>query len=403
MIRRVVVLAVLGLLAVVGAIVWVSDADPGSRQLVATFPRTTSLYEGANVKVLGVDVGRVDKIEVKGTSVEATISYDDDVLLPADVHALIVPPSIVGDRFVQLAPAYAKGDPVLADDARLDLDHTAIPLELDDTYRGLDKIASALGPQGANSDGSLSRLISAAADSVSGNGRQFNTTVRELAAAMSTLAGSSDDITGTVRNLSTITHTFAGKDDEMRALVMTLAAVSAQLDGQRDAISGSVKGLRQALRLVADFTADNRGELTRTVKGLTSVAGMLTRRTDQLEELADLAPVGLTSMMNIHLPKNWDPRHPERTPVAGRQSVQMLRGALFDDLDIQLGYTLSAVCAQLPPDQRLQLAGFCDALEAAGGSLGAVLTQVIKGGLTGSLLSTPGPSSLSALLSGGQG
>jgi phospholipid/cholesterol/gamma-HCH transport system substrate-binding protein len=130
------------------------SGGPGQRTLTATFARTTSLYAGAQVKVLGVKVGTVDSIQVKGTSVAVTISYDADVKLPADVHALIVPPSIVGDRFIQLAPAYDRG-PALADNAALDLNHTGVPVELDDTYSALDKFASGLGPNGANKDGAL--------------------------------------------------------------------------------------------------------------------------------------------------------------------------------------------------------------------------------------------------------
>ena len=47
---------------------------------------------------------------------------------------MIVAPSIVGDRFVQLTPVYEGGE-VLADGAVLDTDRTSIPLELDQIYR----------------------------------------------------------------------------------------------------------------------------------------------------------------------------------------------------------------------------------------------------------------------------
>ena len=94
-------------LVVTALIVW-SGSKPEDKHITATFPSTTSLYEGAKVKVLGVAVGTVDSIEVQGTSVQVEISYDDSVTLPADVHALVVPPSIVGDRFIQLAPVWTR-------------------------------------------------------------------------------------------------------------------------------------------------------------------------------------------------------------------------------------------------------------------------------------------------------
>ena len=101
----------LALLVLVGSALafgtpWGSD----QRRVTAMFPSTVNLYKGAKVKVLGVAVGKVTSVKVVGTSVRVEMTYSG-VDLPKDVHALIVPPSIVGDRFVQLAPAYTSGAP----------------------------------------------------------------------------------------------------------------------------------------------------------------------------------------------------------------------------------------------------------------------------------------------------
>lgn len=395
--RRLATALVVGLLAVTGIVMVTTSGGSDQHTLTATFPRTTSLYEGAKVKVLGVEVGQVDSIEVKGTAVQVEISYDKSVKLPDDVHALIVPPSIVGDRFVQLAPAYDDG-PVLADAAKLGLNRTGVPIELDETYASLDELTAALGPEGANQDGALSDLVSSAATSLNGHGDELNTTIRELAAAVSTLSGSSDDATGTVRNLAKVTKTLAGKDAEMRRLIANLARVGGQLNGQQADIATAVTTLRVALKTVAAFIKKHRSELKHSISGLTSVSSTLARRTDELANLVDVAPVGLTNLNNIYAPRNWDPSQPWLTPVTGRTGSQALRAPLLDDLDVQLGHTLGAVCAQLPPAQAAQLASFCTALQQAGGSVGQVVTEATRNGL---LNPTPGATSLGGLLQGG--
>lgn len=365
------------LLLFAAILVAVTGSGPGTRTLTATFERTTSLYSGAKVKVLGVPVGTVDSIKVEGTAVEVAISYRADVELPRDVHALIVPPSIIGDRFIQLAPAYDSG-PTLPDGAHLDLAHTGVPLELDDTYAALDKLAVGLGPDGANSDGAVSRLIRATAANISGHGAAFNRTVRELAGAISTLAGSSEDINQTVANLSELTHTLAGKDAQIRTLVENLARVGGELNGQRDDISTAVTQLRAALREVARFTRTHREALTSTIAGARDVTETLARRTDQLSRLLELAPVGLTNLANIYLPTNWDPAKPWQSVPAGRTGSANLHAVLLDDLDTQLAFTLSALCVQLPPAQQVQLASFCGTLTSVGGNLGALLSKAIE-------------------------
>lgn len=371
------------------------------RTVTATFPRTTSLYAGAKVKVLGVPVGEVTRIEVVGTAVEVTMTYDGDVKVPADAHALVVPPSIVGDRFIQLAPAYEDG-PLLEDNARLGLDRTGVPVELDDTYAALDEFAAGLGPDGANSDGALSRLVTATAKNITGHGRDFNTAIREFANAISTLAGSSGDISDTVENLAVLTDTLAGKDAELRSLVNNLASVGTELNGQRDEIRTAVTELQQALGQVAEFAADNRAELRETVTGLTDVTGVLSRRSEELSDLLDIAPVGLTGLANIYIPQNWDPSKPWLTPASGRAGNANLRAALFADLDTQLGFTFGALCAQLPAGQQAQLANFCSALSEAGGSLGGLLSMAIETGAAGPAGFAPeaGPGSLRLLMGG---
>ena len=89
-----------------------------TKSLTAEFPRAVSLYEGSDVRVLGVPVGKVDSVTPSGTNVVVTMHYDADVQIPADAKAVIISPSIVGDRFVQLTPAYT-GGPALADGADL--------------------------------------------------------------------------------------------------------------------------------------------------------------------------------------------------------------------------------------------------------------------------------------------
>ena len=124
---------------------------PGSdkKYVVADFPRTVSLYEGSDVKILGVAVGKVESRRPVRHQGRVKLNYDAKYKVPADAKAAVISPSIVGDRFVQLTPAYKGGD-VMADNARLGVDRTATPLELDEIFGSLNDLNIALGPDGAN-------------------------------------------------------------------------------------------------------------------------------------------------------------------------------------------------------------------------------------------------------------
>ena len=84
-------------------------------------------------------------------------------------------PSVVSDRYIQLAPVYT-GGPAMSDNATIPRDRTATPVELDQLYTSLNKLATSLGPNGANSKGALSNLLNTAAANLERQRRRTCTT-----------------------------------------------------------------------------------------------------------------------------------------------------------------------------------------------------------------------------------
>ncbi len=79
--RMIVPLCLLALVVAAGFTMFLGGDD--TKKLTAHFPRTISLYEGSPVKVLGVQVGAVDKVTPTGTDVVVEMHYDSTVDIPA--------------------------------------------------------------------------------------------------------------------------------------------------------------------------------------------------------------------------------------------------------------------------------------------------------------------------------
>ena len=141
------------------------------------------------------------RVEPTGTDVTVTMAYDDEVKLPADAKAVIIAPSVVGDRYVQLTPAYSGTGDVLTDGAELSVDDTSQPLELDQIYDSLDRLNVALGPRGANKTGALSDLLSVTADNFGGQGTTFRQTIKDFSRLSATLADNKEELFGSVEAL----------------------------------------------------------------------------------------------------------------------------------------------------------------------------------------------------------
>jgi phospholipid/cholesterol/gamma-HCH transport system substrate-binding protein len=264
-------------------------------RLSITFTSAVGIHEGSGVRVLGVAVGEVTRVTPHGRTVTVDVAYRSDVPIPADARALIVPPSVVSDRYVQLAPAYTGGDS-LPDGAALPVEHTAVPIELDEIYSALDKLNTALGPQGANADGALSNLVRTGAANLGGNGQDLHDTLAGLSQALSTVSSSRDDLFGSIANLQQFTTMLAQSDASVRQFNATLADVAEQLAAEREELTAAVQGLARALSDIAAFVRDNRAELAANVKALANLTGVLVRQQRALMQVADVAPLALSNL-----------------------------------------------------------------------------------------------------------
>ncbi|MFI6356658.1 MCE family protein [Streptomyces sp. NPDC050743] len=272
---------------------------PDPVRVTAYFPRTVGIYPGSDVRVLGVRIGEVRKITPEGGRVRVELEYDRGRKVPANAQAAIVNSSVVSDRYVQLLPVYRKGA-VLRDGAVIPESRTAVPVELDRIFDSLHTTAEALGPDGANKKGSLSRLLGVSADNLEGQGKNLNQTVEDLSQAVTTLSDGRGDLFGTVRNLQVFTAALAADDQSVRSFDTDLADVAGQLAGERKDLAAALKYLAAALGDVSGFVKGNKKALTSDVRGLAKVTKVLVTQRAALEELLSVAPTGLSNLQNAY-------------------------------------------------------------------------------------------------------
>ncbi|MCW2765224.1 MAG: virulence factor Mce family protein [Nocardioides sp.] len=338
LVKRLIAPLVILALVVGAALTMFGGAD--QKTLTAYFPRTISIYEGSDVRVLGVPVGKVDKVTPSGTSVQVTMHYDAAVHVPAGADAVIIAPSIVGDRYIQLTPVYKDGD-VLADGAVLDVGHTAVPLELDQVYGSIDKLTVALGPNGANANGAFSDLLESTAANFGGEGAKFHQTIKNFSKLSQTLDDNKDELFGSAAALEGFISTLAKNDKTVRSFNQSLSQVSTMLSGERQELSASLQNLAGALGQVGQFVRDNRDSLGRNIKGLNRVAKVLVKQRGALDEILTNAPVALN---NLYLTYN---------PQAGTLDTNANLGELVNQITSDPQTLLCGLVGQADPSGQL--------------------------------------------------
>jgi phospholipid/cholesterol/gamma-HCH transport system substrate-binding protein len=294
--RRWRAVSVVTLLIVVAAGAFAVFHPSGSgRLIVAHFTSVVGIHTGSDVRVLGVKIGEVVAVRPEGRTVRVELRYDPRTAIPGDARAVIIPPSVVSDRYVQLTPAYT-GGPELADGADLPTDRTAVPLELDDVYKALDQFNTALGPAGANRTGALSDLVGTAAANLDGNGANLGSTLDGFANTLGTLAAGREDLFGSLVDLQQLVTVLARSDQQVQLFNQQLATASQELASQGADLAGALRSLATALADITGFVRDNRELLKSDVAALTDVTTILARQQRAIAEVLDTAPLALSNL-----------------------------------------------------------------------------------------------------------
>ncbi|WP_369204106.1 MCE family protein [Streptomyces sp. PU-14G] len=270
-------------------------------RVTAWFERAVGVYEGSDLRVLGVRVGRVEAVEPHGKKVRVTLRIDEGVEVPANARAVVIAPSLVSDRYVQLTPAYTKG-PKLADSAVLPSGRNSVPLEVDQLYASITELSDALGPEGANSDGALSELLDVGAENLNGNGAALGESVEEFGKAAKTLDGNSGDLFATVSYLRSFTSMLKRNDTRVRTAERQLSDVTTFLAEDKENLAKALAQLGTALGKVKKFIEDNRGSLKKNVKKLAPITQTLVDQRASLAEALDAAPLAAGNFLKAYNP-----------------------------------------------------------------------------------------------------
>jgi phospholipid/cholesterol/gamma-HCH transport system substrate-binding protein len=294
--------AVLVLALIGGAVAAVRSAsEHGRTQVVAYFDNSNGIFEGDEVRILGVPVGKINKIEPQPLRAKITFWFDGTVDVPADAKAVILSPGLVTDRAIQLTPAYTGGPP-LREGAVIPQERTAVPVEWDDFRQQLEKLTDTLQPNQPGGVSTLGAFVNTAADNLRGQGVTIRDTVLKLSQAFSALGDHSSDIFSTVKNLSILVSALQSSTDLMGQLNRNLGTVSAVLADDPAEVAHAISDLNTAIGDVRGFLADNREGFGTFSDKLSSISTALDDSLDDVKELLHLLPNALQNFMNVYEP-----------------------------------------------------------------------------------------------------
>jgi phospholipid/cholesterol/gamma-HCH transport system substrate-binding protein len=269
--------------------------------IVGYFQNTNGLFPGDDVRILGVTVGKIDKIEPEPSRAKVTFWVDSQYKVPAEAKAVIMSPSLVTARTIQLVPAYTDG-PTMAEGAVIPMDRTAVPVEWDDFRDQLQKLTATLQPTQPGGASTFGAFINTTAENLRGQGATLRDTVIKLSQAFSALGDRSDDIFSTIRNLSVFVSALQSSAQLLTELNGNLSAVTGLAANDPTAISNAVKDLHTAVGDANTFVAQNREPIGTTTDRLASITTAVNDSLEDLKQSLHIAPSAFANVLNIYQP-----------------------------------------------------------------------------------------------------
>jgi phospholipid/cholesterol/gamma-HCH transport system substrate-binding protein len=272
-VKRVVALAV-GL----GLLLTGCSSSGGAHSYRVEFTRAIQVFPAVKVRVLGVAVGQVEDVQNAQNGVIVTFNVTKpDIKLPSNVKAAVVPQSLLGERYIQLFPAY-RGGSELKPGGTIPLSRTAVPAEPDELLQSLNDYMSGLDPQ------TMTRFVENAAQVLNRNGANLNRLIQHGAGVIGTLSSKRNDLKTLIVQLDKLTTALATRQRGISGLIHNYNTVGHAIVDDRTALEGTISGLNQASLQLASLLVAHRLPLHEDIQHLTRTGATLTRNVNALAQ-----------------------------------------------------------------------------------------------------------------------
>ena len=294
---------VLAVTLIVGLFMALRSTTERRTHVTGFFANSNGIFPGDEVRVLGVPVGKIDKIEPQPQGAKITFWFDPKYKVPADAKAVIIAPQLVTVRAIQLTPAYT-GGPAMQDNAVIPEDRTAVPVEWDDVRVQLEKLSETLQPTQPGGISTLGEFVNTTADNLRGQGANIRDTLIKLSQTFSALGDHSKDIFSTLKNLSLLVSALRDSTGLLKQLNQNLAAVTGLLADDPAEVGRAVSDLNSVIGDTQSFVADNREAIGTAGDRLASISTALYNSLDDIKQLLHVAPTAFGNFTNIYEPAN---------------------------------------------------------------------------------------------------
>ncbi len=211
----------------------------------AVFTDVSGMAPGDDVRVAGVRVGRVDKIELDGTSARVIFRVLRSQPLYADTVASVTYQNIIGQRYLGLAQGTGDDHRRLPNRAEIPIDRTNPSLDISYMLNGFEPLFAELDPE------QVDNLSNATVLALQGNQSSMLTLITQTSALAEMFAGPDEVLSTLISNLDVLMSDLASQNSNVAAMIQQSRDAMVTLADHRDDLLASVGSINATMRRLA--------------------------------------------------------------------------------------------------------------------------------------------------------
>jgi phospholipid/cholesterol/gamma-HCH transport system substrate-binding protein len=242
----------------------------------AIFTDVSGLRTGDNIRVAGVQVGKVEKIAVDGRQAKIDFTVKQSQPLLDTTMLKMRYQNLLGQRYIALEQGPKRGEKI-APGSTIPVTRTDPGFDLTGLLNGFRPLFDVLKPEDVNQ---LARTI---VQVLQGEGGTVDELLQQTTQLTNFLADRDQVFNQVVTNLTPVLKDLNGQGDAINSTVSELTKLMNGLAKEKTTIGNSIGQISALINQTADFLVDARQPSILLVRSLRATAGMFVANLDMLK------------------------------------------------------------------------------------------------------------------------
>jgi len=246
----------------------------GGDTYYASFSEAGGLKANDEVRIAGVRVGKVEKVELDGGHVRVTFRVDGDADFGDQTAAAIKVKTLLGAMFLSLQPA---GSGQLDEGGEIPVERTSSPYDVVEAFSGLAETSEQI-----NTD-QLAQSLTTLADLTRNTPEEFRGALDGVSRLSANVAEKDAQINELLGNLERVSKVLDARDQDIIGLMKDSDVLFRALVARRDAVHRLLVSTSTLSRELTALVQQSREDLKPALSHLENVVAVLNKNEDNID------------------------------------------------------------------------------------------------------------------------